>query len=406
MAESTVREHNARTSNVAIRAPLVVLLAFAGCLYLFFAAGVIFWAVMSWRSTYGVNSVDALGDFGRFWYVGRYFIVERLTDIGVHTAPGSWMTATIHWNPLAANGDRYREWLYPPTMTLLAMLAATAPLPISFCLWSILTVLGAGWIMRLAGLDLKSIALGLCGTCAVQNYVMGQNGVLTGGLLVAALLWCERRPRTSGVAAGLLAIKPQIGLIMAAVFLPRRHWATLMPALGAVAGLVVLSGVIEGWSSWQSFIQVERPAAIAVLQAPFQSKFLVAGATVFFMARSFHAGLGLAYLLQAMCGAAAMTLTWMVWGRPGGPRIQRMALTTCLAALVSPYGYFYDLIGYSIGMAAMYFRVPDGRKPIYAFLWLAPGYCAIIGELTSYIVTPVVLALGALMVWRDMKGSG
>jgi hypothetical protein len=78
-----------------------------------------------------------------------------------------------------------------------------------------------------------------------------------------------------------------------------------------------------------------------------------------------------------------------------------MAATLCLASLISPYGYFYDLVGYSIGMAAVVFRANDRWKPVYALLWLAPGYSGLLAGITGHIFMPVAIMAGAFMTWRE-----
>jgi hypothetical protein len=236
----------------------------------------------------------------------------------------------------------------------------------------------------------------------VQNFVMGQNGVLTGGLLFSALLWCERRPLVGGGLAGVLCIKPQIALVLGGIFLQPRRWGSLAACVAVGAGLVALSVGVEGWQAWSWFIHVGEPCSARVLQTPFKQNLLVAGATVFFMARSFYAGLTVAYALQGVCSVAAFAAIWALWRGPAEQVVERVALTLCLAVFVSPYGYFYDLVGYSVGMAAMFLRVPHGRKPVYALLWLAPGYMALLTAVTGHIFMPVAAAIGAVMVWREM----
>ena len=54
--------------------------------------------------------------------------------------------------------------------------------------------------------------------------------------------------------------------------------------------------------------------------------------------------------------------------------LTRAALTLSFGVLIVPYGYLYDLTGYSTVMAAMFLRAPDARKPLYGLLWLAGGY--------------------------------
>jgi hypothetical protein len=145
---------------------------------------------------------------------------------------------------------------------------------------------------------------------------MGQNGVLTGGVLAAALLCLTTRPVLAGVLAGLLCIKPPIGFVLPAVLLHARRVNALWACGLSVLALCGLSAVLEGWQAWQWYITIRRHSAVQVLTTPFQQTFLVAGSTVFFMLRSFNASLAAAYGAQGACGAAALILTWILWRRP------------------------------------------------------------------------------------------
>jgi hypothetical protein len=80
-----------------------------------------------------------------------------------------------------------------------------------------------------------------------------------------------------------------------------------------------------------------------------------------------------------------------------------MALTICLAVLLTPYGYMYDLVGFSIAMAAMFALSPAALKPVFALLWLSGGYTGTLEKLTGFVLMPVAAALGAWLIWRGLS---
>jgi hypothetical protein len=385
---------------------MVATLAVIACLYLMFLYIAVHAMVTIWsnpaRTAIGATQDLPEADFARSWFVGKLLDMQRLAALGVHIPPSPWSIAAHKMNLLARDATLYNDWLYPPTMNLLAMAAAFMPLPTGYWLWSIGTPPLAAWLVRRAGLDWTSIALGLAGTASVQNFELGQNGALTGGLLVAALLWSAKRPVLGGALAGLLCIKPQIAVFMPAVFLNGRGWRGIGGMMLSSLALILLSVIVEGWQIWAWYFSVGEPASMLVLKTPFARNYPIDGVTVFFMARSFHAGLRTAFALQMLCAGIAVFLIWRLWQRPGRDAVPLMAVTVCLAAFVSPYGYFFDLVGYSLGMAAMFMRAPDSRRPIYALCWLAPGYSGLIGAMTGHIFMPVAAALGAFMAWREL----
>ena len=61
------------------------------------------------------------------------------------------------------------------------------------------------------------------------NLGHGQNGFLTAGLLGAALLSLPRRPLLSGILFGLLAYKPQFGLLIPVALLVAGQWRAISP---------------------------------------------------------------------------------------------------------------------------------------------------------------------------------
>jgi hypothetical protein len=384
--------------------PIFVLsMACIGCLYLLFLAECVMAMMRSWGGGGAIapgGQSFPEGDFSRFWYVGRLLASQHRPGLGSAALPAMFQT-----NILQQSGPLYSGWLYPPTMNLLAMALSTLRLPVAYFFWNVGSLLLAAILLRYAGLAWRVILIGLCGTAALQDFVMGQNGALTGGLLVASLLLIAQKPKIAGGLAGLLSIKPQIALAFIAILPSARRRPALLACLTLCAMLIGLSLLAEGWQSWGWFIHVAGPGVHAILSTPFDRNFLAAGTTVFFMARSFHASLSTAAALQALTSLFSLWIIFQIWNKEIDDPLGRAAFTVCLAALISPYGYFYDLVGYSLAMATMFFRVPDRRKPAYGILWLAPGYSGVVAEMSRHVFMPIVLLIAAAMVWRDMRAG-
>jgi hypothetical protein len=378
------------------------------CLYLLFAASS-FWVMRDMHSPAHSQVMTATqelpqADFARFWYVGKRLVIQRAADFG-HAMPQSpWFQAAFKIDILSPAVPPRSAWLYPPTMGVLAMLFSSAPLAASFWLWEIFSLAAAAFLLRTAGLGWLVIAAGLASPAGLQDLIAGQNGALLAGLFVSSLLCFDTKPKLSGVLAGLLCIKPQAAIALPMILLQRRRHKALRWCLFTGLAIAALSILLEGWQSWAWFFDVAEPASARLLALPF-NKLPLGGVTVMMMARSLHASLATAWALQAVSSATAAILIWMAWARPVGDAVRRMALTACLAALLTPYGYMYDLVGFSIAMAAMFALSPAALKPVFALLWLSGGYTGTLEKLTGFVLMPVAAALGAWLIWRGLSSA-
>ena len=212
------------------------------------------------------------------------------------------------------------SWLYTPPMGLLAALVSFAPMGLSFWLWRGGTLLAAAVLLRRAGLSWWVAAAGLLGPAEVYDLLMGQNGALTGGLLVASLLTVERAPWLAGVLAGCLCVKPQVAVLLPAVLLRPRRWRAFAACAATVLLLATAATALQGWRVWPLFLQLAQPNAGRILAIPFGHSFQMAGFTVFLMARSFGLGLHAAWIVQGAASFAAAIAAWALGGGGGWMR--------------------------------------------------------------------------------------
>ena len=119
------------------------------------------------------------------------------------------------------------------------------------------------------------------------------------------------------------------------------------------------------------------------------------------MLRSFGVPLGLAGIAQLAVFAGCAIALWRLWARPGRPAIARMAASMSLGALMMPYGYLHDMVGFSLAMMAMAFQTSPARRPVYVGLWLFAGHSATLAALSGHILMPLAALIGALMAWRE-----
>jgi hypothetical protein len=350
-------------------------------------------------------------DFAMFWYSGKLLLMNFANAHGGHAAPDAWETDTFRLSLVTPTPAFHLNWMYPPPMGLLAMLYSSLPLALSFWVFRVVFLLGSAILLRAAGLGWGAIIMGLASPAGLLDMLGGQNGTLTGGIAVAALLLMDSRPGRGGVLAGLLCIKPQIGLMLPLILFRRGRLKALLFCVACVAVIGLLTLPIEGWQSWVWFFTSSLYKPAQFIAVPFHQVFPAAGVTVFFMARSLHAGVRAAWAVQAVSSCIAAFLIWRQWRLPAQDPVRRMALTLCLWILLTPYGYIYDLAGFSVGMAAMFMRAPDRQKPVFGLLWLLGGYTGTLAKLTGCVLMPIAAIAGVLLLygganWLDSTRSG
>jgi hypothetical protein len=393
--------------NGAVLAARVVFAAVAALYALYLVSSV--WLMAGMYSPEHARVMTATtelpqSDFARFWYVGNMLLVRRAASFGIHLSLSAWFRSSFQLDILQPGDHPEMIWLYPPTMGVLAMLFAALPLAVSFWVWRVATISVAAILLSQAGLEWQVVLAGLASPAEIHDIVGGQNGALMAGLLVGALLLADTRPRMAGALAGLLCIKPQVAMIVPLVLLHRGRWPALAACACTVALMVALSLAAEGWQSWVWFVTVAQPQSTRIMNAPFDTM-TRGGFTVLMMARHLHLSVASAWVLQCASSAASALLIWRAWQGPARDTVARMSLTVSLAVLLTPYGFIYDLVGFSVAMAAMSARTPGWRRPCFALLWLAGGYTLSLENMSGEIVMPVAAMLAAALIVSDQRIS-
>src|SRR3546814_4826722 len=91
------------------------------------------------------------------------------------------------------------------------------------------------------------------------NISGGQNGFLTGALLIGGLRLLGPKPILAGICFGLLTVKPQLGILLPFALLASRQWTAIVVASVTAALLVGASALLFGWESWQAYAELVGP---------------------------------------------------------------------------------------------------------------------------------------------------
>jgi hypothetical protein len=240
------------------------------------------------------------------------------------------------------------------------------------------------------------------------NLGHGHNGFLTAALMAFALVNLDSRPVLAGILFGLLAYKPQFGLMIPLVLLATGRWRVLFAAAVTVALLVAAATLAFGIESWHAFLTFAHYTRTVVLESGETGWHKIQ--SVFSWARMWGASVPAAYAIQgAVTLAVAAALVWL-WRSPASYALKAAAL--CLASiLATPYSLDYDLM---VLAPAIAFLSLDGlargfgpwEKSALAFLWIVPLVARGIAQVTFIPLGVVAMvAVFLLVLHRARDGS-
>ena len=327
-------------------------------------------------------------DFSAFWPAGVLARQHAFSQIYDSVA---FLAVQRHVLAASANLDAF---YYPPAMLLPSVLISYLSFELGFFVWTLGFIALAAWLLRRSGLSWPVIVAGLLSPAALWNTELGQLGVIGDAILVAGLFLAGTAPWRGGVLLGVLACKPQIGILVPAMFAGQWNWRGLMGFAAACGVLLALTMVFFGPACWAAYDVAGSPHAMAVLNAPFDPRAYAGfGVSVFWMLRSLHAGLPAAYAVQGVCTILAMLGAAYIWQRRDLARLDQVALTVMLSLLATPYGYGDDMVAWSILLVALAERRGWRIGMLDVLFWIWPMACQIISERTGTLFTPLVVLL-------------
>jgi hypothetical protein len=336
-------------------------------------------------------------DFANLWAGGRLASAGDTSTLLDPEAYRAWMRATF--TPELPE----REWSYPPTMLLLTVPFAQLPLTMAFLVWTSSTLLALWLALRGSGIAIAAAVATVLSPSACVDIIFGQTGALTAALFLGGLLLIDRRPIVAGILIGLLTVKPQLGLLIPICLIAAGRWRVLAVATITTIVLILVTGIVFGWSVFPLYLEKTAPLMRAVLEAPFPMPYQANGITLFLATRTLGAAVPLAYAIQLVAGIGAAVLAWKVWRRVEVDITLRVALVACLALLATPYGYSYDMVAYSFATVVLLQRAGWRLKPAVLLCWLWPGATNFAMVQLNLPLTPLIVALAAWLVYREIE---
>lgn len=373
----------------------------------------------------GLN--DALGrplgtDFSNVYAAGSYALD------GQPTAPYNWPAQHFREKQIFGNNTPFYGWHYPPFFLLLATPLALMPYPLAlavwqgvtfalylWAIWAILAAAGLGpYLPRKGGGSGETIGpLWLLLACAYPavfvNLGHGHNGFLTAALIGGALVQLDRRPLIAGVLFGLMAYKPQFGLLIPLVLALTGRWRVIAAATATVIVLAALTTLCFGIDVWSAFLSSTKLTRVIVLEHGDTGWYKIQ--SIFSWVRMWGGNIPLAYVIQTIVTVTVAALVGWLW-RSSADFADKAAALAIGAILATPYSLDYDLMVLAPAIAFLAARgLTHGFAPyersMLAILWVVPLIARTFAHATLIpLAVPAMLATFALIVYRAAARSG
>ena len=378
-----------------------------GAILLGFAAGI----AALWITAHGLNDYRGrpLGtDFSDVYAAGT------LALAGAPEAAFDPQKQFRQEQKLFGDGTLFYGWHYPPFFLIVAAALAHLPYLPALLLWQISTLaiyLGAMRMLLRRG-PVPAIAsdrIWLLGALAFPavfvNLIHGHNGFMTAALIATALAMLDTRPILSGILFGLLAYKPQFGLMIPLVLAVTARWKCFGAAAATVAVLTLAVTALFGEGIWPAFLSSTHFTREVVLEQGGTGFHKIQ--SVFAWARMWGGPVAIAYAAQAivtLCVAAALAWLW----RSGASAGSKGAALCIAVLLATPYSLDYDMMVLAPAIALL---AADGiargfrpyERTALAALWFMPIVAREFAGITHVpLGVPAMLAVFALALRRGL----
>ena len=250
------------------------------------------------------------------------------------------------------------------------------------------------------------LLLALAYPAVFVNLGHGHNGFLTAALMGGALVTLNTRPVLAGILFGLIAYKPQFGVLIPLALIAGGYWRTMFAAAATVIALALAVTLAFGTEVWTAFLASMHFTRTVVLEQGDTGWQKIQ--SVFSWARMWGGGIDLAYAAQGLVTlAAAVVIVWLWRSRASfALKAAALAIGTILA---TPYSLDYDLM---VLAPAIAYLAGDGltrgfapyEKTVLAALWLAPIIARPLAQATLIpLAVPLMLLCFLLLLRRAMN---
>ena len=298
---------------------------------------------------------------------------SHLYDLAAQRASTESLGSGIYWQP----------YLNPPPLAWLATPFLSLPFEVALLAWSALLVLAAWIAWRLAAPGSRltrfaHLALFVGAFPTAFGLMVGQPVVLVAAAVAGSWWLAEnRRPVLAGVVLSLIAMKPQLALLVPLCLLVAGRWRIFFAWLGAGAVIGGAALLMLGGDGVQRYRDV---LSLASQWAPTRS-FAVAGP------------LGLGPQLYAVELAVVVIAVFAAWQHRSGDVGRHYATGIVASLLFTPYVGFQD---FAMLIVASWLLIRSGVTSFQVALMVV-GYALL--ELALVVqAVPILIAEGAMLL--------
>jgi len=272
--------------------------------------GMVIWVALS-DHLIGLNGQPLGTDFTSFYAAGSLVLEGKAGDV--------YSMALHHAREQQIFGTSipYYAWLYPPLFLLIATPLALMPYALALIVWQVSTLalylLVIGMIVRHTNVAVRPtwVLVAAAFPAVFINLGHGQNGLLTAGLLGAALVALPKRPAIPSMLFGLLAYKPQFALVIPIALLAAGHWRATAAAGMTVVAVIAATVLVFGFDVWSAFAaSTEASRKLLLEQGNIGFEKLQ---SAFAAVRILGGGIPLAYVVQGMLSTAVIFSVAWAW---------------------------------------------------------------------------------------------
>jgi arabinofuranan 3-O-arabinosyltransferase len=301
-------------------------------------------------------------------------------------------------------------WHYPPPFLFVAALLAQFPYAVALIGWVVVSIAPYLIVMRAIVGRPFGLLVGAAFPVVLANTLVGQNGFLTASLIGGTLVLLPKRPALAGICLGLIAYKPQYGLLFPLVLIATSQWRAFISAGAVAASVAALSWLAFGTESWRAFFHWMPMFSQAFFSEGRVPWFKMQ--SVFALVRLLGGSEPLAWTLQFIVSATVAFSLVMTWRSQARYALKAAALATG-TLLLTPYLFLYDMMVLAIPIALLIrIGLTDGfeRGELAALgcatllLLIFPLVDAPLGFCSSLIVAALI-ARRAVPSWRHQMPS-
>jgi arabinofuranan 3-O-arabinosyltransferase len=250
------------------------------------------------------------------------------------------------------------RYISPPPVAWLALPFTWLPYPIAYLLWSalLLAALAGTWYLAAPGtgrVRLIHLVAALAWLPVIYALQLGQPGLFVAlGVAGSYALLRSNRPFLSGLALGVIVLKPQLGFLLPIALLAGGRFRAVLGATVSIGLLVIASGVNVGPDGMAAYAERLSFAADVPVNRQLTLALVIGG-------------LAAARLVQGAIAIWALALAFRLRKQP----LEWMYVLALLGGLLAtPYLHLDDLV--MLGLAVwLYLRIPGRPRWAWAFVF-------------------------------------